>query len=51
MKQRLEGDLTRSGDQQQSDQPAISEAQRRKEREMVAREVSGCGHAGGVSVC
>ena len=39
MKQRLEGDLAQSVGQQQSDQPTISEAQRRKEREMVAREV------------
>ena len=41
-KERLEGDLPQ-GKQLPSHHPGISEAQRRKEREMVAKEVCVCG--------
>lgn len=48
MKERLEGKTT--ADQGQAVLPGISEAQRRKEREMVAKEVSGEELSGGVVV-
>ena len=42
MKEHLEGNLEKEGDGAKSSAlPAISEAQRRKEREIVSKEVSG----------
>ena len=53
-KERLEGDLPQ-GKQLPSHHPGISEAQRRKEREMVAKEVcvglSMCGLKAGGGSC
>ena len=40
MKERLEGDLPGVDQSTRSDHPNISEAQRRKEREIVAKEVN-----------
>lgn len=40
MKERLEGGLPGADQSTRSDHPTISEAQRRKEREIVAKEVS-----------